>query len=208
MARNRRDWWVPEALRLDAEGRSSREIAEIIAKTAKPGRKPPSKTNVHAKVRAAKGLAPDPSGPPSPAPASPPPEPVPLDETPLEPEGLTGLLTGLLRQQTAQSQLFTAQGDQQGAQRAARTAASIATQLAKLRAQDADDGDTIRVTASDMAAAAARAAEGLTRLAERVVAERATWPVCPTCGLPAGQHQPAEKSPLRAMVERVFGRAL
>jgi len=208
MSRNRRDWWVPEALRLDAEGRSSREIAEIIAKTAKPGRKPPSKTNVHAKIRAAKGLAPVPSAVTPAAAAGPPPEPVPLDETPLEPEGLTGLLTGLLRQQTAQSQLFTAQGDQQGAQRAARTAASIATQLAKLRAQDADDGDTIRVTAAEMAAAAARAAEGLARLAERVVEERARWPRCPTCGLPVGQHAPGEKSALRALVERVFGRAL
>lgn len=208
MKRKARVWWLPEAIRLDAEGRSCREIAEILKRAAKPGQKAPSKTTIFAKVREANGVTPAPAPAAPPAPPVPPPEPVPLDETPMEPEDLVGLLTGLLRAQSALAQRLAGENDHQGAQRATRTAASIAVQLGKQQALRAGDAEEVRVKASDMAAAAERAAQGLSRLAERVVVERATWPVCPTCGLPSGHFPPAEKSPLRALVERVFGRSL
>jgi hypothetical protein len=208
MKRKARGWWLPEAIRLDGEGRSCREIAEILKRAAKPGQKPPSKTTIFAKVREANGVVPTPAPVAPPPPPAPPPEPVPLDETPMDPEDLVGLLTGLLRAQSALAQRLAAEQDHQGAQRATRTAASIAVQLGKQQALRAGDASEVRVKATDMAKAAERAAEGLSRLAERVVAERATWPACPTCGLPSGHYPPAEKSPLRAMVERVFGRGL
>ena len=208
MKRKARVWWLPEAIRLDAEGRSSREIAEILKRQAKPGQKPPSKSNVFDKVRLAKGIVPAAEPAPPPSPPAPPPEPVPLDETPMDPEDLVGLLTGLLRHQSALAQRLAAEQDHQGAQRATRTATSIAVQLSKQQALRADDGETVRVKGSEMAAAAERAAAGLSRLAERVVEERAAWPTCPTCGLPNGRHASGEKSPLRALVERIFGRSL
>lgn len=212
MPRKKRVWWHARAIALMAEERSVREIADILRREKPEGAKSPAPSTVHnLQVRLREGGKPAGDAqttamPVQPPPPPPPPEP--LDESPMEPEDLVGLLAGLLRQQTALAQRLSADGDQQGAQRAARTASSIAAQLAKQQARGDEDGDTVRVKAEDMRAAAERAINGLFTLSERVVHERASWPTCPACGLPVGTYPAADKSPLRALVERVFGRAL
>jgi hypothetical protein len=205
MPRKRKVWWLAEAIRLDSEERSSREIKEILAKKAKTGQKVPGQSTIFTKVREAKGGAPSSTPAESAPPAPPPPTPEPLDESPMEPEDLVGLLTGLLRQQTALAQQLAAQEDHQGAQRATRTAASIAAQLAKQQARKDEGGDVVRVSAEAMQAAADRAVKGLHTLAQHVEAERAAWPRCPGCGRPNGEFPAAERSPLRALVERLVG---
>jgi hypothetical protein len=205
MARKRAFWWLADAIRLDAETRSSREIAEILKRRAKPGQKPPSQATVFRKVRDAKGGAPVIAPPPAASPAvppEPPPPPVPLDESLMGPEEVVGLVTGLLRRQSALAQRLEADGDHQGAQRATRTATTLATQLAKLQTRD-DDGEVVRVKAGDVQAAAERALAGLHSLAERVAAEVQAWPTCPHCGAHRGVFAVAEVSPLRRLMERV-----
>jgi hypothetical protein len=92
--------------------------------------------------------------------------------------------------------------DGPGRARAMKLAATLAALLQKSH-RTAEDGDAVRVKAADMAAAAERATAGLRQIAERVTSERAAWPKCPACSQPVGAFADGDKSPLRALFERV-----
>ena len=94
-------------------------------------------------------------------------------------------------------------GDGPGQARAIRLATQLAAPMARLQARTVDEGDVVRVKAGDIQAAADRAVLALHNLADRVVAERATWPKCGHCGSHFGAFPSADVSPLRALFERV-----
>lgn len=96
----------------------------------------------------------------------------PLDESPIDPDGLTGMLSGLVRQQRELAEKLMKRGDHIGAQRAIRLAATLATLVQKQQARDEQDGDTVRVRHNDIAAAAERARSKLQDLVARLAAER------------------------------------
>ena len=187
---------VAIAKRLRADGRS---LAEIAAELSKRG-KSVSKASVMGWLRESGGSS-------KPAPelvdAPSPPPPVPLDESEIGPDYVVRTLRGLVRREREREARLTGAGDEAGAQRAGRLAGQFAVQLAKLQAKDDEDGDVIKVRTEDVQAAADRALADLGGLADRVAAERAGWPRCTTCGQPCGEFPNAEKSPLRALFERV-----
>jgi hypothetical protein len=192
MGQKRTPQLVAAAKRLKADGRSLAEIAADLSK----GGKSVSKASVLAWLKDS-----------APAPAPPPPvevpPPVPLDESEIGPDYVVRTLRGLVRREREREARLTGAGDEAGAQRAGRLAGQFAVQLAKLQSKDDEDGDVVKVRAEDVQAAADRALADLGGLADRVAAERATWPKCAACGQPCGDFPNAEKSPLRAMFERV-----
>lgn len=168
--------WTPaldrEALRLDGEGRASREIAEVLSKRGKKV----SHSLVAAKLKAAKERA---AGAQAPAQAVQTPGPTvpaellaPPDRTPMTPEGLVGHLTGLLRHQEKLVEAMTRDGDHAAAQRATKVAAQLAALLHKQQSRDRDEGEMLRVRASDIASAAERARSKLHDLVSRLTEER------------------------------------
>ena len=189
MARKRTSRLENEAKRLRAEGKSWAEVADALSTVRKP-----------LAARTIRRWFPAPEPEPEPEEAA-------AEAPGFTPDDLVELLAGMLRHQRDLVGELTDSGDLEGAQRATRLATSIAAQIHKQQKLEDDDGDVVRVTAADMAAAAERATKGLSNLAERVLAERATWPTCPTCRRPDGDFAAVAKSPLRALVERVFGRA-
>ena len=69
MSTRKQPWWLADAIRLETQGRSTREIAEIIARQAKPGVRWPSHTSVFDWLRKVKAGAVDaPSKPNGPEP--------------------------------------------------------------------------------------------------------------------------------------------
>lgn len=165
MGQKRTPAMVAKAKRMRADGRSYAEIAEELSK----GGQRVSKAAVVSWLK-------DPSkasaaSPPS-APVVPPELLEPPDETAMPPEDLVGLLTGLLRQQQTLARELTKNGDHSGAQRAARLMTSITAQIQKQQARDDDEGDSIRVSSSEMSAAAERARSKLHDLVSRLAEER------------------------------------
>lgn len=156
---------VSEAKRLRAEGRSNREIAEIVSKG---GTKVTEGT-----IRNWLGPSSGPAEEPEPAvPPTPPDPPKPLDVSVMSPDDVVGLLTGLLRQQQESVLVLTSEKDHAGAQRATRVAAQLAALLQKQQAREDVDGDSVRVRGSDLAAAAERARSKLHDLVSRLSEER------------------------------------
>jgi hypothetical protein len=145
--------------------------------------------------------------PSTPDPAAPDLPPVPLDESDVDPDFVVRTLRGLVKREREREARLTRDKDDAGAQRAGRLAGQFAMQLAKLQAKDEEDGDVVKVTIADMKATADRTLLGLHKLAQSVTTEMAAWPKCESCGQPCGEFPPAEQSPLRALVERLFGRA-
>lgn len=172
----RSPWWLAEALRLNADGRSTREIAEIVGQRAQKGQKKPSHTSVHGWLKEAKGggttagggLAP-PSRPPS---SEPEPADEPVDESEMTPQEFARWLTGQLRAQQTAAKRFTAAADLVSAQRATRIATSLAGLLAKVQARDDDGGDMVKIRQSEIDAAAERARSKVHDLVARLAAER------------------------------------
>lgn len=194
--------------RLDAEGRSSREIAETL--TRELG-KPISRASVSLWL-AGKGAKVKPSAAPTPTKVKPskvaaPPAP-PADELEvLTPEAMFAALGALMRSQDKIARQLAEEGDQVGSQKAVRLVVQLGAILAK-QAKDEDEDDHVKVKADEMRAAADRGVLALHNIVERVQAERATWPRCTKCGQPHGEFAPGDKSTLRVIVERLFGRVL
>jgi hypothetical protein len=165
MGQKRTPALVSKAKQLRADGRS---FAEVAAELSKGGRSV-SKAAVMGWLKES-SPAESVSVPPSPPVSLP--QPVPLDRSPMAPEDLTGLLTGLLRQQQELAGKLSAAGDHQAAQRTIRVSAQLATLLQKQQARDDDDGDVLRVRAADVAAAGERARSKLHDLVSRLAEER------------------------------------
>jgi len=161
-----------EALRLDAEGRSVREIAVLLSKRGKSvshglvGAKLKA-----AKERSAKGATLATAVQPA-SPAVPPELLEPPDTSAMSPEDLVGLLTGVIRQQATLAQTLTAAGDHSGARAAVKVLAQIATSVQKQQARDDADGEVMKIRATDLAAAAERARSKLHDLVARLSEER------------------------------------
>lgn len=203
MGQKRTPKLVSIAKKLRAQGKTFGEVAEALTKEAG---KPISKASVVAWLK--DGTPTAPPLPPPPVVSAPPS--TPLDEgeeeTEVNPGELRRVLSALLREAKSAADQARAAGNATEAKSQTKVAAVLAGQLRQIHKQDEDDGDVIRVKAPDVQAAAARAARGLQQIAERVESERATWPKCQTCGQPCGEFPPTDKSPLRALVERIFGR--
>lgn len=187
---------VSKAKQLRAAGRSFAEIAEELSK----GGKSISKASVMGWLR---DSAPLPAASSAPSPVAPVAPPTPLDESLADPDYVPRTLVGLLRRERDREARLTAAGDESGAQRAGRYAKDLALAIAKLQAKDEEEGDTVRVSLEDVRAAGDRALVGLGQVADRVIAERSGWPRCGSCGQPCGGFTDGDKSPLRAMFERV-----
>ncbi len=199
MGQKRTPRMMAEAKRMRAEGRSYAEIADELSK----GGKKVSKAAVYGWLTESQPNAPVPVAVPVAAP-----EPVeePGDTTVMSRDEFAAWLTGQIRAATREATRARARDDHGAASRASRLAAQLAVQLAKIQARDGEDGDTVRVKVDEMREAADRAVSGLHQLADRVVEERATWPRCGSCGQPFGEFAAGDKSPLRALMERVGGR--
>lgn len=196
MGQKRTPQLVAVAKRLRADGRS---FAEIARELSKPG-KTVSKAAIVEWLR-------DPAAAAQAAPAAAAPAPVPLDESEAGPDYVVRTLVGLLRREREREERFTAAGDDARAQQASRLAGHFAAQLAKLQSKDEDEAGVVKVKPAEMQGAADRAFQGLNQLADRVAAERATWPRCGACGQPCGEFAAGDKSPLRSLFERTAGRA-
>ena len=130
-----------------------------------------------------------------------------VDDSQMTPEEFSSWLAVQLRQAQAASDAARASGDIVGAQRATKLASTFAALLQKQHARTADDGEVVRVKATDMAAAAERAWSGLEQQANAVLAEVERWPRCSGCGQPHGDFAPgADRSRVRALFERVARR--
>lgn len=204
---------VAAAKRLRAAGRSNREIADELSKKGKKLSEGTIRNWLGTPTPPARPTrSPRPPAPVSPAQPPPAPETAPTaareaaDETDMPPAEFEGWLTKQLRQLQADAAMARAAEDHNGARQNTRLAAQIAALLQKQRARQEDEGDAVKVRADDLRAAADRAILALHQLAERVIAERATWPKCEACGQHVGEFAPTDKSPLRALVERLFGR--
>jgi hypothetical protein len=157
---------VSDAKRLRSEGRSNREIAEILSKGG---------------VTVTEGTIRNWLGPVSTPPEDleevvpPPPatSPEPLDESTAAPEEIVGALAGLLRQAKAEALRLKAAGDHTGARQESRLAGYFANLIQKERRRDEDEGDMVRVRPTDITAAAERARSKLRELVARLVEEQA-----------------------------------
>lgn len=199
MGQKRTPALVSKAKQLRADGRS---FAEVAAELSKGGRSV-SKAAVMGWLKDSSGASAAVAVPP---PAGPVAAPTPLDESDVDADFVVKTLRGLVKRERDREARFTAAKDDAGAQRAGRLAGQFAMQLAKLQAKDDEDGDVVKVRAADVRAAADRGLLGLHKLVESVASERATWPRCDGCGQPCGEFVPSDKSPLRSLVERLFGR--
>lgn len=179
MARKRAIWWLADAIRLDAEGRTSREIADVLRKRAKPGQKVPGQSTIFTKLKALKALKAGAAPPPAPA-AAPevvleppaPVQPVPLDASPIPPEGQAGILFGVLRILQARTESAVAENDPGAIDRAIRGITTVANALQKQQAKERDDGEIVKVRATDMTAAAERARAKVHDLIARLIEEQ------------------------------------
>lgn len=203
---------------LDAEGRSSREIAATLTREL---RKPISRSAVSlwllgkgAKVQApaksvlASAATPKPAKSTTKTKAAKPAELEPVEAAvdsgeQMTPKVMYAALGALMRSQEQLSRRLAAEGDHVGAQKAVRLVVQLGAILAK-QDKDEEDDDFVKVRVEEMSAAADKAMQALHRIVDRVQAERATWPKCAACGQPHGSFLPTEKSPLRALVERFF----
>ena len=176
MPRKRAIWWLADAIRLDADGRTSREIADVLRKRAKPGQKVPGQSTIFTKLKALKaGAAPPPTTAASPEVVLEPPtpvQPVPLDASPIPPEGQAGILFGVLRILQARTESAVAENDPGAIDRAIRGITTVANALQKQQAKERDDGETVKVRATDMTAAAERARAKVHDLIARLIEEQ------------------------------------
>ena len=204
MGTKRTEILVETAKRLRSQGMPLEEIAATLSKHGKTI----SKATVFNWLR----TSPDPNDAPknAPAPASEPKLPLAEPAEPAEPgaeltpEELRQLLSDELKRYKHEADAARARQDEPAARQASKMFAIVAGHLRQIHAkQDADEADVVRVKAGDVEAAAERALTGLRQLADRVVAERATWPRCTGCGQPHGRFGDGDKSPLRALFERV-----
>lgn len=98
-----------------------------------------------------------------------------------------------------------AEGDAPGQARALALAGKIAAMLQKANARAADEGDVVRVKRAEIQATADRAFSALAAMVENIVATRATWPRCESCGeaiTPPEGFGDGEKSAIRSLLER------
>lgn len=210
MGQKRTPKLVSLAKKLRAEGKTFGEVAEALTKEAK---KPISKASVVAWLKdQAPAAPPPPAAPPKVerVPVGSPPTSSPdegEEETEVRPGELRRVLSALLREAKAAADEARAAGNATEAKSQTKVAAVLAGQLRQIHKQDEDDGSVIRLKAGDVQAAAERTARGLQQLAERVEAERSTWPRCTACGQPCGTFPAGDKSPIRGLVERIFGRS-
>lgn len=197
---------VTDAKRLRKAGYSFAEVAEKLSKEGRPI----SKATVinwlrDPEVTTAGPELPEPvTAAPSVTPPTPPPTPSDADEgDDIGPEELRALLAGELRRHQAEAEKAMADGRPGDARQSSRLVAAFTSQLQRIHARQDEDTETVRVRAGDIDAAAERALTGLRQLADRVTAERSTWPKCAGCGQHRGEFAGGDKSALRAMFERV-----
>lgn len=198
---------ISKAKKLRAAGRSYAEIAEELSKEGKSISKasvvawlrgPSAPT---ASVKAARPAPAEAVQPP--AAASPEPSEAREAHEDLTPDELRGVLANVIRSASRAAAAAEAAGDHAEAKNQRKILGLFTNQLRQIHSKQDEDTETVRVKAADMAAAADRAMVGLRQLAERVSAERASWPKCSACGQPHGEFAPGDKSPLRLMFERV-----
>jgi len=172
-------------MRLDAEDRTSREIAELLRRRAKPGQKPPGQSTVFTKIKETKAkgapIAVAPAPParservdPSPSDASA--GPSPTADSPqaaaMTPDEVVRWLSDAIRDCQELAEACKSAGDGPGQARAIRLATQLAAPMARLQARTVDEGDVVRVRQADIAAAAERARSKLHDLVSRFAAER------------------------------------
>lgn len=213
MGQKRTPALVTKAKRLRAEGRSYVEIAEELSKQGKSI----SKASVIAWLRDASGPTAPPSatssGPserleaPVPTPAAPAQEPErPVD---IPPDELRAILADVVRRASRAAAVAEAAGQPVEAARERKIMAVFTGQLQRIHARADEDTETVRVKATDMAAAADRAWSGLEQQAAAVLAEVDKWERCSGCGERHGEFAPgADRSRARALFERVAKRKL
>lgn len=188
-------------------GMSNREIAQAAGvdegtvrywTTGKGGRRadaapPPAPRVAPAAPPAA------PPVPPSPPRAPPPP----LEDAELGPDELRRELSDRIRIARAAADQAIQDGDAAEAKAQNKLIAIFAGHLRQIHSKADEDSDVVRVRGGDIQAAADRALSGLTTLADRVIAEVQAWPACAHCGRHVGTFADADRSPLRALMERV-----
>jgi hypothetical protein len=197
---------VSAAKRMRADGRSFGEIAAELSKQGKSI----SKASVMGWLKGSATASPRPAAPvasPPVAHATPPPS-APAAEDGSEvadmtPDELRSLLAGAIRREQAEADRARSAGQLADARQASKLVAVFTAQLQRIHARQDEDTETVRVNASEMQAAADRAMAGLASVAERVAAERATWPRCSGCGQPVGAFVEGDKSAVRGLFERV-----
>jgi hypothetical protein len=200
MGQKRTPVLVSKAKQLRADGRS---FAEVAAELSKGGRSV-SKAAVMGWLKDSSGASAAVAAPP---PAPPEATPEPLDESESAPDLARRTLSGLLHRLRDREARLTGAKDEVGVERVRRQMHQLARDLAKLESKDDEDGDAVRVSVADMTTAGEKAWDGLRKQGDAVIAERATWPKCPSCGQPRGEFTTEERSPIRALFERVAGRA-
>lgn len=196
-------WWHAEVSRRFANGagESLRDIASALRSMAPKGAKAPSKSTIDRFV--SPKVAGEPSAPSAPSPPTLPVDVLDPDRTPYSSEDLIRDTAASLRQQRALFRALMEQGEHARAQQAAKLVGYYTGVLQKLQRADDDEGDVIKVTLESVQASADRAWEGLTATAAAVIAERATWPRCSSCGQPHGVFDGGDKSEIRSLFERV-----
>ncbi len=171
-AKPRSLWWHAEASRRFASGsgESLRDIALVLRSRAPNGKKAPSKSTI------ARFLAPPtenaPAAPSAPTAPALPSEVLDPDRTPYSPEDLIRDTAASLRQQRALFRVLMDQNEHARAQQAAKLVGYYTGVLQKLQKADEDDGDAVRVRASDLTAARERTRTKVLDLITRLAQER------------------------------------
>lgn len=190
-----------KAKSLHAEGRSVREIAELLSK----GGKSVSPASVHAWLRPATDPTPPIAVPPPAASAAPAARLGDSDDreaVDIGPDELRALLAGELRRHQAEAERAMEDGRPGDARQSSRLVAAFTSQLQRIHARADEDVETVRVKVSDMASAGERAVASLAAVAEAVLAEVAGWPRCSGCGAHRGEFA-GGGSVVRGIMERL-----